>query len=241
MYKITGIFFRTSFWIAIILTLSQIASAQCPPPSGLNTFANPFDLGTLGVGSPFNSSGRNQTADCYTDNYTGANNQAANDAFYKITTGSCTDRLDVSTCGMITNFDTYLHVLDAAGTELLSNDNGTCTPSGASSISMTVTPNTVYYIVIEGAGTAEGVFDLNIQEFDDVVFTVTPLATPSAICVGGSSALTATSSNGAAPVTYAWAGLTNMNTHSGIDGLDGFHARSGGFPHAGAGGLNDVS
>jgi Secretion system C-terminal sorting domain/PKD-like domain len=185
------------------------------------TYAVPEDLsGLTTIGVSYTTFGNNLATGGYTNAFNTASSpgsataQAAPDAFYKVTTNGCTDQLTISTCGGSTNFDTYIHVLDAMGNEIASNDNSalaSCvvTVLNESGVTLSVTGNTVYYIVVEGAGTAEGNFDLKILEEDLVPFTVT--ATSANVCSGGTIALNAAPSG---MTSYAWTGTATAFTSS---------------------------
>jgi Secretion system C-terminal sorting domain len=211
MCKKINFFSRLLLFFALFLGLSNMALAQ-------TSFGSPADLGILPLGIQ-NSVNNNESINGYTNAYTGATNQASNDVFYKIKTGACTDRLVISTCSATTTLDTYIHLLDASGTEIASNDNGggCAAPVGASQISAVVAPSTFYYIVVEGAGATpiEGDFDLIMESFDDVVFSIVPSAVPPVACVTNSVNLSAVPTNGVGAITYAWAGATNGVTGTG--------------------------
>ncbi len=159
-----------------------------------NTFADPIIVST-----PYSTNISNGTGSGYTNTYTGLNNQASADIFFRFTTGSCTDNVTVSTCG--SSFDTYLHLLAANGAHLVSNDdNGPSCTGTRASISYAVQPNTVYYAVVEGFNTDVGNISLFINEQDNNVFTPTISAGgPTSFCQGGSVVLTASSGS-----SYSW-------------------------------------
>jgi hypothetical protein len=132
---------------------------------------NPIQVGTLT--SAYSDTQSNATGSGFTNDYTGANNQANADIFYRFTTGPCIDSITVSLCGA--SFDTYLHLLDSTGTQLVGNDdNGPLCSGLQSSIASAVTPNTVYYVVTEGFSSNSGNLPLVITSFDN-----NPLSAPS--------------------------------------------------------------
>ncbi|MBK7938672.1 MAG: PPC domain-containing protein, partial [Lewinellaceae bacterium] len=121
-----------------------------PEPMG-NTFANPIILGALPQSVP----GNNLAANCWTSTYTGANAAASPDVFYRFQVTDCNDNISISLCGA--SFDTYLHILDAGGTQIAFNDdNGPLCSGTASSISLTAPAVGTYYAVVEGFGTNTG-------------------------------------------------------------------------------------
>jgi large repetitive protein len=135
----------------------------------------------------------------FSNAYTGANNQASPDVFYRFTTGPCADSIQVSTCG--SGFDTYLHLLNATGTNLSSNDdNGPfCTGTNAS-LRAVVLPNTTYFVVVEGYAALTGFFTLNVNEIDNPIAANTlDTSGPLSFCEGGSVTLTASAGS-----SYAW-------------------------------------
>ncbi len=139
-----------------------------PEPVG-NTFANPIILGALPQSVP----GNNLAANCWTSTYTGANAQSSPDVFYRFQVTDCNDNISVSLCGA--SFDTYLHILDATGTQIAFNDdNGPLCSGSASSLSLTAPAIGTYYAVVEGFSTNTGTYTLAITTTD-----VTP---PSITC-----------------------------------------------------------
>ena len=107
---------------------------------------------------------------CITSEYDG---QASPDVFYKITTGTNTDSLQISTCNAVTDFNTVLYLLDNSGNLLSFNDDadpGACsfTLNGQNSFSIlnaNVAPLTEYYLVVDGFNSSSmGTFALHIDE-----------------------------------------------------------------------------
>lgn len=137
--------------------------------------------------------------------------RAGNDVWYTITTGPCTSNLFLSTCSPLSDFDTYLYLLDTAGTTLASNDDspvGTCnfTLNGLnrfSVIDVGVMPNTTYYIVVDGFGaTSIGQYELTVEESGGIEVAQDSIVNVS--CFGdttGSAALTVT---GGVGLAFSW-------------------------------------
>lgn len=139
-----------------------------PEPVG-NTFANPIILGAL----PQTVTGNNLAANCWTSTYSGANAQSSPDVFYRFQVTDCNDNIAISLCG--SSFDTYLHILDATGTQIAFNDdNGPLCSGAQSSISLTAPAIGTYYAVVEGFSTNTGNFTLAI--------TTTDITPPSITC-----------------------------------------------------------
>lgn len=112
------------------------------------------------VAYPFTSIQTNTTANCYTNSYTGANNQASPDVWYRFTL-PMSATVKISTCG--SSFDTYIHLLNASGTQLAYNDdNGPACNALQASISSALTAGT-YYVVAEGYSTNTGAIQLKIN------------------------------------------------------------------------------
>jgi hypothetical protein len=112
---------------------------------------------------PYVDTKTNSTANCFSNSYTGANNQASNDVWYKFKlTNAAT--VQVSHCGSA--FDTYMHILDSNGTQLYFNDdNGPLCSGLQSSIVATLAAGT-YYIVSEGWNTGIGAITTTVKTTD---------------------------------------------------------------------------
>lgn len=178
---------------------SNILDLTVTTPVG-DILANPI-VATL----PYSTSISNATG--FTNAYTGTNNQASPDIFFRFTTGPCTDSVAISTCA--SGFDTYLHLLSSTGTWIVSNDdNGPYCSGTRASIKRLVSPNTTYYVVAEGYSTGTGAIALTINEIDNPVYSVsiTP-GSPTTFCSGGSVTLTATAGS-----SYLWS--TGATTQS---------------------------
>gem|GEM_PF-4780330 len=133
-----------------------------------NTLNNPRVAGSL----PFSQIGTNHSLCSPGDNYN-SNGFGGLDVFYQFTTGSCVDSIHISTCSDTTAFDTYITLLDANGNYLNHKDDspsGTCnfTLNGINRFSIlsdTVSPNTTYYVVVDGFDNTEfGTYELTIEE-----------------------------------------------------------------------------
>ena len=133
----------------------------------------------------------------FNNDYTGPNNQASNDVFFRYTTGACTDTIFISTCG--SGFDTYLHVLDANGVHIASLDDGPL--CGQQSILiLDVNPSTTYYIVLEGWNTSSGFAVFGIIEYMSSLNNVS-ITSSGGTELCGNQSLTLTASPGA---LYFW-------------------------------------
>jgi hypothetical protein len=136
-----------------------------------DTQSNPHQLGVVNPGSY-----------SYSDN-TGLylNNvfNASPDEFYKFTTGACVDYVTLTTCSGA-SWDTWLRILDASGSSLVSNDDN-CGPQ--STVTLSVTPNTDYYLLIEGYSSNSGSYTMYFNVYDNNVFTApTIFGTVSPVC-----------------------------------------------------------
>lgn len=138
---------------------------------------------------PYNSTISTSAGSGFTSTYTGTNQQNSPDIFFRFTTGPCTDSVRITTCA--SNFDTYLHLLSATGTWIMSNDdNGPGCVSSRASINYAVQPNTTYFIVAEGYGANTGNLSIGITEVDSpfLLANISP-GGPTTFCQGGSVTL----------------------------------------------------
>jgi len=135
----------------------------CNGTSG-STMLNPIDIGPVPCASlPYVNTQTNTLQNCFTNSYTGANNQAAPDVWYKFSVPT-TSTVQISHCG--SGFDTYLHLLNSSGTQIAFNDdNGPLCSGLKSSISMSLTPG-IYYLVSEGYGSNTGGIITTIKGID---------------------------------------------------------------------------
>jgi len=160
------------------------------------------------------------TADCFSDDI---GNSAA-DAFYSFVSESCMQSIRISTCSELSDFDTYLLLLDSLGNTLATNDDApenVCSEAvdglmRLSALEVNIQPNTKYYIVVEGFGPHEGIFELSIEEGD-----LQPMAamaiTEEVSCFGTSDGfLDVEIMGGVLPYTYSWNNGVNDNQ---LDGL----------------------
>lgn len=153
--------------------------------------SNPFI-----VNLPYTSSISNAAGSGFNSLYTGANGQASPDIFYRFTTGPCADSIKISTCGSA--FDTYIHLLNSAGVNIVSNDdNGPYCATTAASLRQAILPNTTYYAVFEGYSTSTGTIQINISQIDNPVQTnsISALGSTS-FCTGGNVVLSSSQSTG---------------------------------------------
>ena len=101
------------------------------------------------------------SASGFSNSFYGPNNQPSQDVFFKFTTSNYADTIQVSTCS--SNFDTYLHLLDSTGNRLGSNSqDGPICAGNKASIIYKISPNTTYFLVLEGDGNAAGNAQLNV-------------------------------------------------------------------------------
>ncbi len=145
------------------------------------------------TGPSFSGSYSNTATSGYTNQFSG---QSSADIFFRFTTGSCIDSIAISTCGSA--MDTYLHLLNSAGTVITFNDDDGLICAGTpASIKSAVAPNTTYYIVAEGYSTTTGSFNLSVNQIDNPLLTATISAGgPTTFCAGGSVILTSSSATG---------------------------------------------
>jgi subtilisin family serine protease len=144
-------------------------------------------------GTNFSGTYSNTSSSGYTNQFIG---QSSADIFFRLTTGSCTDSITISTCGSA--MDTYLHLLNNAGTVITYNDDdGLICAGTTASIKIDVTPNTTYYIVTEGYLSTSGSFNLIVNQIDNPLLTASISASgPTSFCAGGSVVLTSNAATG---------------------------------------------
>ena len=108
---------------------------------------------------PFST--RNSTS-CYNNSTA----QAASDIWYEYTVEDCMDSIFISLAG--SNYDSYLNIYAADSTTLLFSDDNSAGNSNAAlriAVGNTVNIGDVIYIVVEGAGTASGQVELNVDGY----------------------------------------------------------------------------
>jgi hypothetical protein len=134
-----------------------------PSPTG-DVFATAIDLGVITASTSVN--GDNQTSNCWRNDYTTSSTpgnslaRESTDVFYKFEITECGSLMDIGTC--TSSFDTYIHLLDSTGARINGDDDACTTPNSAGSFVSTLALNPgVYYVVVEGFGTAEGTFTLD--------------------------------------------------------------------------------
>lgn len=173
----TGLTPNTSyeFWVAADCSFSGNGISSWTGPFVFTTLplctgvpgasmANPINVGIVPCsGLPFVNTQTNIIQNCFTNSYTGANNQASPDVWYKFLV-PVTTTVQISHCG--SGFDTYMHLLDNTGTQIaFDDDNGPLCSGLKSSISMSLAPG-VYYVVSEGYGNNTGGIITTIKRID---------------------------------------------------------------------------
>ncbi|WP_396158727.1 MopE-related protein, partial [Flavobacterium sp.] len=134
-------------------------------PTG-DTFATAIDLGVITASTSAN--GDNQTSNCWRNDYTTTSTpgnslaRPGNEVFYKFEITECGSLMDIGTC--TSSFDTYVHLLNAAGTRINGDDDSCTTPNTAGSLLTTLALNPgIYYLVVEGYDAAAlGTFTLDL-------------------------------------------------------------------------------
>ncbi len=122
-------------------------------PTG-DIFANPIIVPSI----PAVLTGDNLAANCWTNNY----GQTSPDVYYQVV-ATCNGVMRVQTCASTgTLNDTYIHILDAAGALLQSDDDGCPAADLKSSDSITMTAGSTYYIVVEGYSTNTGTYTVDV-------------------------------------------------------------------------------
>jgi RHS repeat-associated protein len=141
------------FVLLIFVTFSVRAQLGLSFRDGTD-MAHAFDVGTLGS-LPYTD-----TQDNSFFPFTHIIGEPSAEIYYTFTVEIDTT-VDISHCG--TSIDSYVHLLNASGTEIAHNDNNgpLCSPSTAASISIHLTGGT-YFVVSEGAGYATGAITTSI-------------------------------------------------------------------------------
>ncbi len=198
--------FGTSEWIGPQRFLTGCSSAYG------DDIINPIQISAL----PY--SGLGSTKDCFTDN---TGNSSA-DAYYSFTTDDCIYSVRISTCNEISDFDTYLRLLDSLGNEISLADDATteqCSNSidGLNRLSVletVVQPNTKYFVVVEGYGPNEGLYQLDVEEWN-LPYIQTEYVVRNNNCFGGKEGvILVKATQGAAPYTYHWSHGPQTNSIS---------------------------
>lgn len=150
----------TSLWTGPFPFTTLNACSGTTPGSSI---ANPIVVGEAPCATAaFSNTQTNSTANCFSNNYTGANNQASPDIWYQFTLSSSAT-VQVSHCSTTGLSDSYLHILNSAGTQLYVNDdNGPLCTGLRASISATLAAGT-YYVVSEGYSTGVGAITTTIK------------------------------------------------------------------------------
>lgn len=172
-------------------------------PTGA-TLANPLSAGTLNC-TAYSNIQNNSTQYCFANN-TG---QASDDVYYSFVLTDATV-VNMSTCG--TGFDTYLHLLNNAGTEIFSNDDGgpLCGAWNEASMQQTLAAGT-YYVVSEGYGGNAG----NINTQISIPSPAGGAISGAALVCYGSNSVTYTVTGATAVSYYNWSVPAGASVASG--------------------------
>ncbi|MCD0487346.1 putative Ig domain-containing protein [Pedobacter sp. MC2016-14] len=157
---------NTGYVQFLINSVSPVA-----PPDGA-TMANPIVAGTMGsCGGSFSDS-RSNGVTGMGDEY----GQPNNDIYYQFTLSSAST-VTLSHCG--SGFDTYMHLLDASGNLIASNDEGSLLSPclGAEAFIQMSLPAGTYYVVSEGSGYNMGNIVTNIHVSSSTPTSGTNMAT----------------------------------------------------------------
>jgi subtilisin-like proprotein convertase family protein len=162
------------FWVAADCNSAGNGTSQWAGPFAFTTlsncsgvagtsFANPIIVGEAPCATaPYVNTQTNSTANCFSNNYTGTNNQSSPDIWYKFTL-SLPATVQVSHCAASGLADSYLHILNSAGTQIFVNDdNGPLCTGNRASISAALAAGT-YYVVSEGFSSGVGVITTTIK------------------------------------------------------------------------------
>ncbi len=138
-------------------------------PTG-NTETDPIIIPSL----PYTDIRDNLSDNCWTSDYTNTLPQVSPDVFYELSLNDTSGWLEISTCETTTGFNTYLHLIDAFGNHLTSNNNAgpLCTGNYASIEYYAGTVPAVLYIIVEGLNEDEGAYQLDVNFIPDSATSV---------------------------------------------------------------------
>lgn len=132
------------------------STALCPPTPG-TSLSNPISIGQVPcAGNPYSNTQTNTLSNCFSDNLTAVDNQSSPDIWYRFSLQN-SSTVEIRTCTASgNNLDTWLHLLNAAGQQIASNnDNGPLCPGSKASLSVNLQAGD-YYLVAEGAANQTG-------------------------------------------------------------------------------------
>ncbi|HNE46593.1 MAG TPA: MopE-related protein [Chitinophagales bacterium] len=135
-------------------TSTPVSVTFNPAPTG-DVLADPIIIASL----PYTATGNNLSSNCWTNQI----GQSSPDVYYRVIP-ECSGTLNLNLCSGGTISDTYIHIADATGTILASNDdNGPSCAGLLSSINYAVSGGVTYYIIVEGFSANEGTYTLNVS------------------------------------------------------------------------------
>ncbi|MCB9235307.1 MAG: gliding motility-associated C-terminal domain-containing protein [Bacteroidia bacterium] len=165
---------------------------------------NAINLGSIGPGQP-QLSHYNSTV-CYSNNFT---NSPGNDVFYEFTVTQPMG-LRAYLCGSITNFNSYLYLLDSTCTVMTSNDNF-C--GNVSEINWELCAPGRYVLVVDGATAGSmGEFEITVAENPNIIVNANA-GIDWEVCLGATVTLGAapTAFSGQGPYSYNWNLANNVS------------------------------
>lgn len=162
---------------------------------------------------------------------------ASPDAWYSFTTSCDATSISASTC--VSSFDTFVRILDAGGTQVASDDDLCAAPNsiGSDVANFPVTPNTLYYVVVEGWGTASGTFTL---EFSEAVTPILGCTDPAAQNYNPAACTNDGSCTYATPISIAATPAPGCSNYSGSTSIPGMTNLPANGPFPGADADDDV-
>lgn len=144
---------------------SEVAMVEVKSVPTGNTESDPIIIPNL----PYTDIRDNLSENCWTSDYTNTLPQLSPDVFYELSLNDTSGWLEISTCETNTGFNTYLHLIDAFGNHLTSNNNAgpLCTGNQASIEYYAGTVPAVLYIIVEGLNEDEGAYQLDVNFIPD--------------------------------------------------------------------------
>ena len=204
-YPLTsGVSVATDFRCVITCSASTLSTNSNPVSVGIlatpvgNTIIDPIIMTFIAN----TYSNTNNTANCFTSTYTGANAQASPDVYYQFVAPACTDSAVISVCGA--GWDTYLHLLDNTGTQIANNDDG-CSSASIMNVGGLVAGQT-YYVVVEGWSNNTGAYTLSVNLFDNPLIASATVSPSDIECEGTSMTFNGAVTGTGVGFTYNWSG-----------------------------------
>lgn len=182
------------------------------------SYANALQFGTIPTGQNRSHINSNRSAPLESSNptalgYTNSDGQSSPDVYYSFTLPQRA-AVTISTAGWPTELDTYIYLIDSDTENVIAfNDDVIPLTNTTSLIEAQPLCAGTYYILVEGYGSNENIFNLSVSTaaisgLSEGAINITPVS-----CGGGADgAITINPTGGIPPYTYSWASGTNTST-----------------------------